>query len=207
MTRTFDAPNNDDFQSPVRLTVNPVLEYPFRQDLTAVFYRIEYVQRSEFFVPLALDTTCPDEPSAFLVNESNPALQGSGLVRWTRTFSTVPATREEWSTTSFSFPAFRTDSNSTDSLRSGFTQTVVAKVEYSYVRTTDPGSDLTITTKFQPTDASGNACNFVASDTTPTKAIYEGYISGGTYIQAQETKVQRWQGNIWQLENRKVKAL
>ena len=207
MSRTFDGPNNDDFISPIRVTVNPVLEYPFRQDLTAKLYKIDYVQRAEYFVPLALDTTCPDESTAYLVNESNPGPTGGGLVRWTRTFATVPATRTEFSTTSFSFPAFRTDADSTDTLRPGFTQTVVSKVEYSYLLTTDPGSDLTIATQWQPLDPSSNACNFVASDTTPTKATYEGYISGGTYLQSAETAVARWMGNIWQMENRKVKAL
>ena len=204
---TFDGPNQDDFISPIRVTVNPVLEYPFRQDLTAVLYNIEYVQRAEFFVPLALDTTCPDEPSAFLVSESNPTSDGGGLVRWTRTFATVPATRTEFATTTFSFPAYRTNANSTDSLRSGFTQTVVAKVEFSYLRTTDPGTDLTIATQWQPLDPSSNAVNFVASDTTPTRSTYEGYVTGGTYLQSAETTVARWMGNIWQMENRKVKAL
>ena len=205
--RTFDAPNDDEFVSPVRVTVNPVLEYPFRQDLTAIIYKIDYVQRSEYFTPLALDTTCPDNSSAYLVSESNPRVKNDGLVGWTRIFSTVPATRTEFSTTSFSFPAFRTDSSSSDTLRQGFTQTVVSKVEYSYIQTTDPENDLTIATQWQPLDSSSNACNFVASDTTPTKATYEGYVSGGTYLQASETKVKRWKGNIWQMENRKVKAL
>lgn len=207
MTTTFDSPNSDDFVSPVRLSVTPRLEYPFRQDLTAILYRIDYVQRAEFFVPSALDLTCPDNSSAFLVEESAPRQKNDGLCRFTRTFATVPAGRTEFSSSSFSFPAYRTLSADASNLREGFTRTIVAKVVYSYLLTTDPGADLTFAQQWEPLDASSNVCNFVATDSTPTKATYEGYVTAGTYLQSKETKIKRWKGNIWQMENRKVKAL
>tara|TARA_R110002020_G_scaffold181692_2_gene376865 strand:+ start:475 stop:1098 length:624 start_codon:yes stop_codon:yes gene_type:complete len=207
MTTTYDSPNSDDFVSPVRITVTPRLEYPFRQDLTAILYLIDYVQRSEFFVPSALDLTCPDNSSAYLVEESAPRQKGDGLCRFTRTFATVPAGRTEFSSSSFSFPAYRTLSADTTNLRESFTRTIVAKVVYSYLLTTDPGTDLTFAQQWQPLDASSNVCNFVASDTTPTKTTYEGYVTAETYLQSRETKIKRWKGNIWQMENRKVKAL
>tara|TARA_R110002020_G_scaffold398352_2_gene608404 strand:+ start:1270 stop:1989 length:720 start_codon:yes stop_codon:yes gene_type:complete len=178
MATTFDSPNSDDFVSPVRLTVFPRLEYPFRQDLTAIFYRIDYVQRAEFFVPSALDLTCPDNSSAFLIEESAPRQKGNGLCRFTRTFATVPADRTEYATGSFAFPSYKTDSASTTFLRPTFTQTVVAKVDFVYVKTTDPGADLTITNRFQPLDSAANKVNFVASDTTPTLTEYQNYVSG-----------------------------
>jgi hypothetical protein len=207
MTTTYDSPNSDDFVSPVRLTVTPRLEYPFRQDLTAILYLIDYVQRSEFFVPSALDLTCPDNSSAFLVEESAPRQKGDGLCRFTRTFATVPAGRTEFSSSSFSFPAYRTLSADTTNLRESFTRTIVAKVVYSYLLTTDPGTDLTFAQQWEPLDASSNVCNFVANDSTPTKTTYEGYVTAETYLQSKETKIKRWKGNIWQMENRKVKAL
>jgi hypothetical protein len=203
----YDSPNDDDFISPIRLSVSPQKEYPFRQDLTAILYSIDYVQRSEFFVPSALDLTCPDNSSAFLVEESNPRQKGNGLCRFTRTFATVPSLRTEFSSSSFSFPAFKNLSADTALLRSGFTRTVVAKVEYTYLITTDPGTDLTFASQWEPLDASSNVCSFVAADSTPTKATYEGYVTAETYIQSKETKISRWNGNIWQMENRKVKAL
>ena len=207
MTTIYDSPNSDDFVSPVRLTVTPRLEYPFRQDLTAIFYKIDYVQRAEFFVPSALDLTCPDNSSAYLVEESAPRQKGDGLCRFTRTFATVPAGRTEFSSSSFSFPAYRTLSEDVTNLRESFTRTIVAKVVYSYLLTTDPGTDLTFAQQWEPLDASSNVCNFVANDSTPTKTTYEGYVTAETYLQSKETKIKRWKGNIWQMENRKVKAL
>tara|TARA_R110000824_G_scaffold95520_1_gene229652 strand:- start:1491 stop:2111 length:621 start_codon:yes stop_codon:yes gene_type:complete len=205
--RTFDAPNDDAFISPVRLTKDPRKVYPFRQDLTAILYLEDYVQRAEYFLPLSLDTPHFNIPTAYLVDESNPSVRSDGLFRWTRTFSTIPATRTEFEKSGFNFPAYQTLSASTTTLRPNFTQGVVAKVVYSYVKTTDPGTDLTITDQFQPLDASSNKVNFVASDSSPTKAAYETDVTAGTYIQAKETEIMRWMGNIWQERNVQVKAL
>ena len=207
MARIFDAPNNDDFIAPVRLSVEPRPEYPFRQDLTAVLYRIRYVQRAEYFVPAALDLTCPDEPAAFLVEESHPPPPKEGLLQFTRTFATVPAERTEFSSSSFGFPAYKANTAATEVIRETFTRTVVAKVVYSYLRTTNPGDDLTFVSAFQCLDSSSNVCDFVASDTTPTLTAYQADVTAGNYLQSVETKIKRWKGNIWQMENRKVKAL
>jgi hypothetical protein len=207
MALTYDAPSGDDFISPLRISKNPKQAFPFRQDLTAILYVENYVQRPEYFVPLALDTPHPEIPTAFLVTESNPTQRSDGLFRWSRTFATVPADRTEFEKGSFGFPAYKTDSDTATNLRDGFTQGVVAKVVYSYLKTTDPGTDLTITAQFQPLDDASNKVNFVASDSTPTRSTYAGYVTAGTYIQARETQVTRWMGNIWQMKNLQVKAL
>jgi len=207
MANTFDAPNDDGFTSPTRLTLTPRKEFPFRQDLTAVIYSDDYVQRAEYFVPLALDTPHPDFPTAYLVEETNPATGEDGLVRFTRKWSTVPANRTEFQQGGFSFPAYKTDSADTALLRNGFSQSVVGKNVFSYLLTTDPGADLTITGIFQPLDADSEKVNFVASDSVPNLSTYEGYVSAETYIQARETEVSRWMGNIWQMRNVTVKAL
>ena len=207
MATTYDAPNEDDFVSPVRLSLTANLSYPFRQDLSAVLYSIDYVQRLEYFVPSALDLGCPENSSAFLVEESSPRAKRDGLCRFTRTFATVPDGRTEFSSSSFSFPAYKNLSADAATIRSGFTRTIVAKVVYTYLRTTDPGTDLTFTQQFEPLDASSNVCNFVATDSTPTKATYEGYVTAGTYLQSKETRIRRWKGNIWEMSNRQVKAL
>ena len=207
MSLTYDAPNGDDFTSPLRLTTLPRRQFPFRQDLTAILYLDDYVQRPEYFQPLALDTAHPDYPTAYLVDESNPAVRDDGLFRWTRTFSTVPANRTEYEKSSFNFPAYKTDSDTTTDLRPSFTQAVVAKVVFSYLKTTDPGADLTITGIFQPEDDASNKVNFVASDSTPTRTVYAGYVTAGTYIQSRETEIRRWMGNIWEMKNLTVVAL
>lgn len=208
MSLTYDAPAGGNFVTPIRLTIDPIKSYPFRQDLTAVIFGEEYVQRPDHFVPLALSSPHPEHSDAYLISETNPRSIGhSGLVKWTRSYATVPADRTEFATTNFSFPAYKTDSADATELRAAFSETCVAKVNFSYVKTSDPATDLSFTARFQPVDDASNNCNFVASDSTPTKATYEGYVSAETYIQAAQTKVSRWRGDIWELQDMLVKAL
>jgi hypothetical protein len=178
MAITYDDPNGDNWATAVRITDPALTEYPFPQDLTAIIYKIDYVQNASNFTPTALDTVCPDSGSAFLVDESNPRDAKGGLVRFTRIFSTVPANRTEFATGSFAFPAYKTDSASTTLLRPTFTQTSVVKIDYVYLKTSDPGADLTISAKFQPLDDVANKVDFVASDTTPTLTEYQNYVTG-----------------------------
>lgn len=207
MALIYDAPALGNFVTPIRTSIEPKVYYPFRQDLTAIIYEEEYVQRADHFTPMALDTPHPEKTDAYLIEESNPSRINGNLFKWVRKFATIPGTRTEFQSTNFSFPAFKTNSADTSELRANFSETCVAKIFFSYQLTADPSVDLSFDEKFQPVDASSNACNFVASDSTPTKATYEGYISANTYIQAHQTKVSRWRGNIWEKQNIKVKAL
>ena len=207
MARTYDSPHGDNFEKAIRLSVDPRKRFPFRQDLTAILYDEDYVQRAEFFEPLPLDTPHPELEGVFLVNESNPTTRSDGLFRWVRTYASVPGSRTEFEMTGFTFPSYKTTSGSTENLRENFTRSVVAKVVYSYVHTTDPANDLTLSRMFSPVDSSSNEVDFVADDTTPTKESYSADVAAGTYIQSNETEVSRWQGNIWQQRNVFVQAL
>lgn len=207
MTITFDSPFGDNFELPIRVSTTPRKRFPFRQDLTAILYDEDYVQRAEWFIPLPLSTPHPDLEDVFLVGETNPTTRSDGLFRWTRTFASLPATREEWEMASFTFPAYKSASSETSNLRENFTQAVVGKVVYSYVLTDQPATDLTISAMFTPIDSSGNAVDFVAPETTPAKEDYEADVTAGTYLQAAETGVSRWKGDVWQLRNVFVRAL
>ena len=233
MAISYDAPSaSDNFLNAVRLTTKSRRQYPFQQDLSAVLYLENYVQRPDRWEPLPLGSLHPDlgndittesgdnlvtdpsenqlitEPSpAYLVEESNPTLRNDGLFRWTRTYATVPATRVEYGTGVFNFPAYKTNTASILTLRDNFSQSAVTKMTFSYLNTTDAGADLTITDKFQPVDSGSNKVNFVASDSSPTLVVYQGYVTAGTYIQARETEVSRWMGNIWQSINVEVIAI
>ena len=207
MPTTYDAPFGDNFTKAIRLSVNPRKRFPFRQDLSAILYDEDYIQRPEFFAPLPLDSLHPDIEGAFLVNESNPNARADGLFRWVRTYASLPGERTEFEMTSFSFPSYKTTSALPSNLRENFTRSVVGKSVYSYVHTSDPATDLLIDSMFSPVDASSNAVDFVADDTTPTKETYEAKVAEGTYIQSNQTEVARWNGNVWQLRNVFVKAL
>ena len=207
MARTYDSPYGDDFELAIRVSTSPRKRFPFRQDLTAILYDEDFIQRAEFFAPLPLSTPHPDLEDVFLVGETNPTTRADGLFRWTRTFASLPATREEWEMASFTFPAYKTASSAAANLRDNFTQAIVGKVVYSYVHTEQPATDLTISGMFTPVDSSDNAVDFVSPETTPTKENYEAEVTAGTYLQASETGVSRWKGNIWQLRNVFVRAL
>ena len=205
---TYDSPGGDNFKNAVLVTRDPRLEYPIRQDLTARIFVEDYCQRPDYFVPTALDTPHPVHVDAFLIQETNPRpLSSGGLVKFTRRYATVPSDRTEYTTTNFSFPAFKATSAATAEQRAAFSETCVAKVLYSYKMTSDPTKDLVFAGKFQPMDKDENACNFVASDTTPTKTAYEADVTAGAFIQSAQTKVRRWRGNIWELQNLQVAAL
>ena len=210
MTIQYDAPNDDAFIEPIRISVNPEKNYPINLDPTAIEYTLMYNQRSEYFTPLALDTTCPDNPNAYLISNTNPKEMGNGLVSFQRVFQTVPATRTETGNYSFTFPGFRSgpdaDGNYTI-LREPFTQKVVSEVTYSYMQTINPNTNLTRVPQFQPVDSASYNSNYLEATSTPTKTLYETYISSETLLQATDTIVSRFTGNIWEMKNIKVKAI
>lgn len=208
MSLTYDAPALGNFLTPIKLTQFPRKRFPFRQDLSAIIYEEEYVQRVDYFVPLALSTPHPVHTNAFLVEESDPKLmKSSGLFQWTRSYATLPAERTEFQTTNFTFPSYRTSSSSTTELREAFSETCVAKVVFSYVLTSDPSADLSFLAMFQPKDGESNNVGFVADDTTPTLEAYQALVAEGSFIQSAQTNVSRWMGDIWELRNLKVEAL
>ena len=207
MPNTYDAPGGNDFRFPVRITVEPRISLPINNDPTAILYVDEFVQRPSFFEPMALDAQHPEKADAFLVDESNPKLEDSGLFRWLRTYATIPADRDEFEQTSFSFPAYKTDSSTPSTERGSFTQSVVGKVSFSYKLTTDPIGDFSILEKFHPLDVNSNKAPFVASDTTPTLVSYQAAVTAGNFIRSQETELSIWRGNIYQAKNFQVVAL
>ena len=207
MSIIYDAPNGNAFEFPVQLTVNSRIQLPIKVDPSALVYIEQFVQRPQFWEPLALDTQHPTHAGAYLVEETNPKLEDSGLFKWLRTYATIPGDRDEFETTSFGFPAYKVDSDSDNTERSQFTQSVVGKVSFSYKLTTDPIADFTIEPIFHPVDASSNKVRFVASDTTPTRTSYEGDVTAGNFIRSKETEISRWRGNIYQAKDFLVVAL
>lgn len=202
----FDSPHSDDFVDPIRVSVTPIKTFPIREDLTAINYSIEYAHRVELFQPSPLGMKCPDDPKAILVGETNPMNEGNGIVKFIRTFSTIPSNRNEFETGTFIFPSFKDRSSSTTTRRTTISRNGVIKVSYSYILTTDPENDIILTDQFSPKDASGNDCNFIATDTNPTFPDYISLVNSGGYLQAKQTEISRWMGDIWQIRNQVVKA-
>ena len=202
----FDSPHDDKFVDPIRISVSAKKTFPVREDLSAIIYEIDYAWLESLFQPSPLGIKCPDNKQAVLVFESDPVNEGNGIVKFTRKFSTIPADRDEFETGSFTFPAFKNYSSDTTTNRASFSFNGVQKVSFSYLYTTDPENDLNIVDQFKPLDANGNQCNFIAIDTNPVFPDYISIVNQGGYLQAKQTEVSRWMGNIWEMKNFKIKA-
>lgn len=204
MKTIFDAPDLNDFVEPIRISRTPRKSFPIRQDLTSVEYEIDYVQRSEFFRPSSLGVHCPDDVRARLFDESNPKAMKNGLVEFTRSFATIPATRYEFEPGSFTFIEYQDSSGNVT--RNQFAEQVVFRVRYSYIYSEDPEQDLDLGIKYSSINENGSRVYYVSPTTTPSSAEYLTAISSGTYIQAEASLVERWRGNIWQIRDQQIKA-
>lgn len=204
MKTFFDAPHLNDFIDPVRLSVDPVRKFPIRQDLTAIEYSIRFVQRSEYFRPAPLGIICPDDPKALLFDESDPVANEHGLVEFTRHFATIPANREEFETGSFNFPGFKNSSD--EILRENFSQIVVFKTVYTYQYATNPDNEISLDSRFNVIDQNGSRSDYVSPSTIPSLANYITEKDAGNYLQSEDTEVERWRGNIWEIRNKFVRA-
>lgn len=111
-------------------------------DGTAFIYILEqdYVIRVGFYTPLALGTPSPDFGTYLLVKESPLQPVGVGdIVKWTRTYAQVPATRYDFTSIAYTFPGWM---NYRSSLlipdtsyvpgRAQFTKTVTCRIQYDY---------------------------------------------------------------------------
>lgn len=112
---------------------------PFPDNILVMF-DLDFVQRMTHWKPLPLDTKDRDSPSFVLVSESAIQRTGGGMGRWTRTYATVPPSRNDFesyvmtypgmigSTVSFgSGPAITIDAG-----RKAFSTRVTARLQYDY---------------------------------------------------------------------------
>jgi len=204
MKTSYDAPHLNDFIEPIRITKAPRKSFPIRQDLSAIEYKISFVQKAEFFRPSPLGLIFPDDPRARMINESDPSSTDHGLVEFSRTYMTTPSTRYEFEPGSYTFPEFR---NTSDEIyRESFAIQVVFRVKYSYIYSENPGEDFTLLDKFSSIDSNGSRVGYISPRTTPDSASYLTMIRSGSYIQAEQTLVERYKGNLWQIRDLEVRA-
>ena len=77
---------------------------PFDDSFAQVTFEQDYIQFEADFVPLALDTAHDDYPDAYLVREGELQGLGGGLVKWTRTYSRMPISRQVFESYSWLVP-------------------------------------------------------------------------------------------------------
>jgi len=184
------------------------------------------------FTPLALNTLHPEFKTAnswerdfFLVSESPRQDAGGGLVTWERTYAAVPAQHVDYETFVYQFPGYMgflanpatllTDTPGSFPVgREPFSDSVTSRIVTDYYLCasgqayTTPGAIPTVPRlKYYYTTADQEAKYLAdnppyAVQSTPSRATYSGYVTGGTEIVVEDSKLDRWMGNIYQRRTR-----
>jgi hypothetical protein len=271
----YDSPDSQNWVTPYRLTVDPLVSFPIDRDPTAQVFRENWIQNADSYSPetigvchptittditglisiengtstiTGVDTifnveflvgdyivlsgekyivdtiTSPTEmtietPFAsvtlvdanaqrsklYLTKEDGHNFEEDGLLRWDKIWATVPSGRIDYQNLNFTFPAFKNLTADATTTRAKFSQTVIAENSFSYIRTNAPVQAISINPIFTITSG-GVAVNAVAQDTVPTLSTYQGYVSTGATLQAQETRLSNYMGNIWQTVDARVYA-
>lgn len=202
----------------------PRISFPIAGDVTAQIITQSFMQLFANFTPTALGTVHPDIATAFLVSEAELQDMGGGVARWDRIYSTIPATRDEYESYSYTFPGFvYFDGGITGDGRQPQTNHVPSRIAYEYFLIAASGQPYTtvsdmiaaeavdgqryVFTAYPNTDTeylvdSTTYPGFLA--TTPSRPTYEALI--GTEIVAENSTYRRWMGNIWEVTTRYVVA-
>lgn len=82
---------------------------PFDDDFAQVVFEQDYQQFEDDFAPLPLDTPHDTIKDAYLVSESPLDALGGGVVKWTRTYARIPASRQRFESYSWTVPGIGTE--------------------------------------------------------------------------------------------------
>jgi hypothetical protein len=190
--------------------------FPFDGDNSSFIVEQDYMIALSSFSPLALSTALQD--------------LGGGIVKWTRTYAQIPATRSEYSTFAYTFIGFlgagiapysQYDIQAGDQ-RDPFLKVVMSRVynEYFLCATgqtyTTPSAIPVINAQSYNFDGLPNnkvnylvdpAINPLSTATEPTLPDYRDMVTAGDEIVAEDSTLERWMGNIYVRSTRYVKAL
>lgn len=221
------------------------VSYPIPGDVATYILEQDYMQLKANYSAAALNTThytamgagsptdggSGGDSTAYLVSIGTHEDLGEGVVRWTETYSTKPADRNEYESFAYNFIGYYGVFGinvTTVTGRDRFTQSVTSRLAFKYYI---PGVDGGITTAadIPLIEAQeyiyGSTTNNVdyladappfASATSPSRTAYEAVVAGGSgigtgagtgEIVAEQSIVRRWQGGIYERVTRYIKAL
>jgi hypothetical protein len=92
------------YTAPSEIFPSPVLTYPFEQDQTHYLVRRRYQVLRGSYAPQALDTADSTYTTAYLVQDTPVGTIGADLLEIERTYSTIPAARNEFEDYAYEFP-------------------------------------------------------------------------------------------------------
>ncbi len=182
------------------------------------------------FAALALNTAHGSFATAYLIEETPLQDLGGGVARWTRVYSNIPANRSEYGTLGYNYIGFAgqlwTQLVNASNGRERFTKVSLARTDYVYYL---PGVSGGITTvgdipviesdKYYVdgsnnvlTDYLGDPASGWSPGSVPSRADYEGLMdddaaSASSFsLIAEDSKIARWRGNIYERATVYVKA-
>ncbi len=111
---------------------------PFEGDTASAYFDQDFMQRLDSWEPLPLDTADTLHEDAYLVSESPLQDLGLGIVRWTRRFSRVPASRVEFESYAHTVPGITPDPflilrPITSGSNSGSVTTITTNTAHGYI--------------------------------------------------------------------------
>lgn len=190
----------------------------------------DFVQLTEDYVAQDLNTPHPDEidpthPVWVLVSETNKRDLGEGVQQWTRNYARKPDSYSEMGgTIAYNFIGyFGTFGVNIVAVtgRPRFVQVVPVRVQRDFFLCGpetycdyDTPQEIPVTQEqvyyigdvSQLTDYLADI-TVLSTPSTPDRTTYEDWISTGTEIVPQASRIERWQGNIYMRETFYIKAL
>lgn len=196
---------------PWELHGSPRILHPFpdrTENADLIIIEREYVGKPDIEYKIPLDTADETFKDAFLVSQEE-VRRRAGLVYFRRVFSQIPADHSEYSSTSYTYPEYRsTFFDFADTIeREALTRTTNLRISYKYYQTEDPETDIELETAFQPMNGDFEV-DFVndPSGTVPTYDEYVNMVTNKTWIRAEDDVFERWRGNIWRRVRKEVVA-
>jgi hypothetical protein len=145
------------------------------------------------------------------------------MVKWTRKWCTKPGTHDDYENYAYNFIGFYGRWGIGEISASGrdrFTKVVLSRIANIYYVIAASGGDYTAASGIPNIDVQRYVVNGTIMEmdyladappfttaTNPSRTTYEGWVSGGTEIVAEESNVHRWMGPIWVRRTRYVVAL
>jgi len=170
-----------------------------------------------------LNTPHPTFTDAYLVEETPLQDLGGGVARWTRRYAQIPATRIEYESFAYQFIGYmgtwgiNVPPDQIVTHRDRFTKTVVSRLKHEYflcaTGQTYETPDLIPIIPAQAYKFLGIVVDYLwdvvslfTVATEPSRTEYEAWVAAGAEIVAEDSRVSRWLGNIYERVTRYVVA-
>ena len=203
--------------------------FPFEGDVSSFIVEQDYHVLIGSYAAATPGAAHATYTTAYFIRDSALENIGAGVVKFTRTWAQIPATRNEFSTFAYTFPGFlgagtppysQYDVQVGDQ-RDSFTKVVVSRISNEYflcvagqTYTTPASIPVVSAQSYNYTGLPNNKTQYLvdaatnpgATATSPTLPAYRVYVTNGTEVVAEDSTVERWQGEIYVRTTRYVVA-